>query len=179
MSTEDLNLSGVKSLDQALARTRNGVAAVELAKKMGVWTESAHTPSRARPAFPQSLSELTPGQLSDLYAKWTAEFGRVVELCGVISGQESLLKIQVKSAQAAARGRARRAVPEGAKVPAQQALTDASEEDPAVLDLIEQTGLLVVISAQAGAAKEATAQYLATISREIAFRDAQMKARVY
>lgn len=179
MATEDLNLSGVKSLDQALARTKNGVASIELAKKMGIWTESAHAAPKTRTAFPGNLSSLTPAQLTDLYAQWTGEYGRIVEICGAISGQQELLKIQLKSAQAAARARARRAQPDNAKTPSQQALTDMSEEDPTVMDIAEQQGLLVVLAAQAGAVKESTQQYLQTISREIAFRDAQMKARLY
>jgi len=48
-----------------------------------------------------------------------------------------------------------------------------------VIDLVEQQGLLGVLSAQASAAKEVNLQYLNTISREISFRDAQLKARVY
>jgi hypothetical protein len=54
-----------------------------------------------------------------------------------------------------------------------------AEEDPSVVDLLEQSGLLAVLAAHADGAKEATQQYLASISREIAFRDAQMKARIY
>lgn len=179
MAAEDLNLTGVKTLNQVLARTRNGTAAVELAKQLGLWTETAHQAKRLRDAFPERLSELTPSQLSDLYAKWTGEYARVLELCGAITGQEALLRLQLKSAQAAARARIRRAVPAEAKPPSSGALADQADEDAAVTDLIEQSGLLVLLGAQAQAAKEATAQYLATISREISFRDAQMKARIY
>lgn len=179
MATEDLNLAGVKNLEQALARTKNGVAAVELAKRMGIWTDSAHSAPRVRPQFPGQISSLTLPQLSDLYAEWTGEFGRIVELCGVLDGQESLLKIQTKTAQSAARARILRALPENTKTPSAQALTDMTEDDPTVRDLFEQSGLLAVLKAHAGAAKEATAQYLTTISREISFRQAQLQARIY
>jgi len=179
MSAEDLNLSGVKTLDQALSRTRNGVAAVELAKRMGIWTESAHQHPKVRPPFPAQMSDLALSQLSDLYAQWTGEFGRVVELCGVVAGQDALLKIQLKTCVASARARILRGRPADAKPLSAQNLSDQSEEDPAVKDLLEQTGLIAVLKAHTDAAREATAQYLVTISREIAFRDAQMKARVY
>lgn len=179
MAAEDLNLTGVKTLNQVLGRTRNGTAAIELAKHLGLWTESVHQSKRLREAFPEKLSELTPGQLSDLYSKWTGEFARILELCGAVAGQEALLRIQLKSAQAAARARIRRAVPDDARQPSATALADQADEDAAVTDLIEQTGLLALLGAHAQAAKEATAQYLATISREISFRDAQMKARIY
>jgi hypothetical protein len=177
MAAEDLNLSGIRSLDQAMARTRNGAAAIELAAKLGLWTTGAHARVTTRALFPDQLSELAPTALSDLYARWTSEFGRVAELLGAIHGQEQLLKIQLKSAQASARARVRRANPESKYTQAQ--LSDLADEDQAVIDLVEQQGLLGVLSAQASAAKEVTLQYLQTISREISFRDAQMKARVY
>jgi hypothetical protein len=179
MAAEDLNLTGVKSLNQALARTRNGTAAVELANRLGLWTEPVHQRRQERPAFPATLSDLTPSQISDLYAAWTAEFGRILELRGAIEGQEGLLRIQLKSAQASARARLRRAVAEGEKSPSKDTLNDQVDEDPVVIDLVEQLGLLAVLAAHADAAKDATTQYLATISREISFRDAQMKARIY
>ena len=178
MAAEDLNLSGVKSLDQALARTRNGADAVKLAAKMGLWTESTHARTPVRPEFPGSLSQVTPQELTDMYARWTSEFGRITEICGAIDGQDALLRIQLKSAQAAARARIRRAQEEGSKL-SQTALGDLADEDSGVIDLIEQQGLLAVLAAHAKAAKEVTQQYLTTISREIAFRDAQMKARIY
>lgn len=179
VASEDLNLTGVKSLNQALGRTKNGVAAVELANRLGLWTETVHQKRNTRPEFPAALSELTPAQLTDLYSSWTAEFGRLIELCGAIKGQEALLNIQLRSATAAAKARLRRNVAEGEKAPTGKAVDDMAEEDPAVIDLMEQTGLLAVLSAHANAAREATQQFLSTISREITFRDAQMKARIY
>jgi hypothetical protein len=179
VAAEDLNLVGVKSLEQVLARTRNGTGAVELAKKLGLWTREAHAGVLDRPEFHTTLSDLTPAQLSDLYGTWTAEFGRIVELCGAVAGQEGLLRIQLKSAQASARGRIRRSLDKDAKPLTAAALNDLADEEQNVIDLFEQAGLLAVLAASAQAAKEATAQYLATISREIAFRDAQLKARIY
>lgn len=179
MAAEDLSLSGVKSLTQALSRTRNGLAAVELATKLGLWSADAHRDPAVRPPYTRDLSQLTHTQISDLYAQWTGEFGRITELCGAISGQESLLRIQIKSAQASARSRIRRAQAADAKPFPAQTLADMADEDSTVVDLLEQNGLLAVLSAHASSAKEATAQYLSSLSREIAFRDAQMKARIY
>ena len=73
----------------------------------------------------------------------------------------------------------RRGVPSETKHPTSAALNDMVDEDPTVLDLLEQHSLIVVLGAHLGATKEATSQYLASISREISFRDSQMKARVY
>jgi hypothetical protein len=179
MAAEDLNLTGVRSLNQALARTKNGTAAVELAAKLGLWSTGAHANPQVRPNFRRDLSELSHAQITDLYAEWTAEFGRITELCSAISGQESLLRIQMKSAVAAARSRIRRSQPGDVKSFSAQTLADMADEDPAVVDLLEQTGLIAVLSAHALGAKEATQQYLASLSREISFRDAQMKARIY
>lgn len=180
MASEDLSLSGVRTLDQALGRTRNGTDAVKLADRLGLWTSQVHSRANSRPEFPSRISELTPPQLSDLFSTWTAEYGRILELCGVLAGQESLLKLQLKSAQASARARIRRNATEGEKTKlTSTALSDAADEDPAVVDIAEQQALLIVLTAHAGAAREATQQFLTTISREIAFRDAQLKARVY
>jgi hypothetical protein len=179
MAAEDLNLSGINNLGEVLARTRNGTAAVALVAKLGLWTESAHKKKNVRPEFPQKLSILEPAELSDLYSEWTAEFGRIVELCGAVIGQEALLKIQLKSGQAKARAKIRRNQKDTDKQLTASAINDMVDEEAAVCDLIEQHGLVVVLGAHCSAAKEATAQYLATISREISFRDAQMKAKLY
>lgn len=179
MAAEDLNLNGLRSLNQALARTKNGAASVELATKLGLWSQSAHTNPSIRPPFRRSLSDLSHGQITDLYAEWTAEFGRITELCSAISGQDALLAIQMKSALASARSRIRRSQPADAKPMTAQNLSDIANDDQSVIDLLEQSGLLAVLTAHAQGAKEATQQYLASISREISFRDAQMKARIY
>jgi len=178
MAVEDLNLAAVKDLKGALSRTRNGADTVKLAGKLGLWTEELHDAQLRRQAFPKQLSDLTPSQLSDLYSAWTAEFGRVLELCGALDGQNALLKVQAKSAEASARARARRAASDQ-KALTQQALSDLAAESPEVQDVHGQQALVAVLSAHAQAAREATAQYLATISREISFLDAQMKARIY
>jgi hypothetical protein len=175
--SEDLNLSGIKTLDDALKRTKNGLDSVSLAKKLGLWTHASHQNTKNRESFPIKLSDLEPTALTDLYSYWTHEFGRITELCGIIAGQEQLLKIQLKSALARTRAKIRRNSPDNKLTQTQ--LNDMAEEDSAVLDIIEQQEVIAIINAQAGAAKEVTLQYLNTISREITFRDSQMKARVY
>ena len=175
--TDDLNLSGIKSLDEALKRTKTGLQSVSLADKLGLWTQEVHKNTTRRVAFPSKLSELEPSSLSDLYSYWTHEFGRLSELCGIINGQEQLLKIQLKSTMARTRAKIRRNS-EDSKL-SQSQLNDLAEEDPAVLDIVEQQEIIAIMYAQAIAAKEVTLQYLNTISREISFRDSQMKARVY
>ena len=179
MSAEDLDLSGVKSINQLFARTKNGSAAIELATKLGIWTSSVHLSPTERPAFVKELSGLTPAQLSDAYGRWTAEFGRILELSGAIAGQEAILKIQIKSALASVRSRIRKEAPATAKPYTATQLADLADEDPAIIDLYEQSALLAVTSAHISASKEATAQYIASLSREIAWRDAQIKGKLY
>lgn len=178
MAAEDLNLSGIKDIRGAMGRLRNGPGALELASSMGLWTDELHRSSSRRMPFPREMSSLTPSQLSDLYSEWTSELGRVLELCGALEGQSTLVKVQVKSAEAASRARIRRADTSG-KTLTQQTLSDLAAESPDVRDLYEQQALIGMLLAHAHAAREATSQYLATISREIAFRDAQMKAKLY
>lgn len=176
-SADDLNLSGIKSLDEALKRTKTGTQSVTLAVKLGLWTQEAHKNTARRNPFPSKLSELEPSSLSDLYSYWTHEFGRISELCGIINGQDQLLKIQLKSVMARTRAKIRRNSEENKLTQSQ--LNDLAEEDPSVLDIVEQQEIIAIMHAQAVAAKEVTLQYLNTISREISFRDSQMKARVY
>jgi hypothetical protein len=181
MASEDLNLTGIKSLQQALERTPNGAAAVELAKRLGIWSTRSHAAPGERPPFSAKLSELEPPRLSNVFGAWTAEMGRITELCGAVSAQDAALKIELKSAQARARSRVRREREKDKELKplSAAALNDEADEAPEVLDLYERAMLLTILDAHAKAAKEATAQYLATISREIAFRDAQMKAGIY
>lgn len=180
MASEDLNLTGIKSLQQALERTPSGAAAVELAKRLGIWSTRAHAAPGERPPFFAKLSDLEPPRLSNVFGAWTAEMGRITELCGAISAQDAALKIELKSAQARARSRIRRDYEQrGLKALTTAALADEADEDVTVIDLFERAMLLAILDAHAKAAKEATAQYMATISREIAFRDAQMKAGIY
>ncbi|MFM7088877.1 MAG: hypothetical protein ACKOW9_05110 [Candidatus Paceibacterota bacterium] len=168
----------ISSFSDVLKKSDLDPIFVDLASRFGLWTESVHNNPTRRPVFPRSLSNLTPGQLTDLYSAWTYEYGRIVELCGAIDGQEGLLKVKIKSAQASCRSRLRRENATVIKL-TQSVLNDLADEDPSVIELTEKQSFLIVLSAQAKAAKEATEQYLTTLSREIAFRDAQMKARIY
>ena len=172
------NEKDFSSFTDILKKSELDSSFVELASRFGLWTDDIHNNPTRRPVFPRKLSDLTPSQLTDLYSVWTYEYGRIVEFCGAIDGQEGLLKVKIKSAQAACRSKVRRDNGSVTKL-TQSVLNDLSEEDPSVIELTEKQSFLIVLSAQAKAAKEATEQYLTTLSREIAFRDAQMKAKIY
>lgn len=181
MSDETLNFRNLKSVGQLLERLPNGSSSVELYKRLGLWTTRAHEVTIERIPFPNNLADLDERGLTRLYGSWTAEYGRIVELCGVLTGQDQVLKIRIKSATAKAKVRIRneREAEEGLKPLSASDLKDAAEEDTHVLELNETACLLVMAQASANAAKHATEQYLSTISREISFRDGQMKARIY
>jgi hypothetical protein len=178
MSTEDLDLSSIRSLTAALARLPTGTDAVELSKKLGLWTTTAHMEVPERPKFKVNLSELTPDQISNEAGLWTGEFGRITELAGALIGQREQIKIRARKARAEARSRAR-ATSTATKAPTAAAINDLAEEDPSVIDQEERLALVETLLAATSAAKEITQQYLATLSREIAFRDAQLKGRIY
>ena len=179
ITTESHTTAGERSsFSEILRKSDLDPSFVDIASSFGLWTDSVHNNPSKRPVFPSKLSDLTPSQLTDLYSLWTFEYGRIVEICGAIDGQDGLLKVKIKSAQAACRSRTRRESSTSSKL-TQSTLNDISDEDPKVIALTEQQSFLLVLGAQARAAKEATEQYLTTISREIAFRDAQMKARIY
>ena len=149
-----------------------------MAKSMGLWSDSMHSSPVEKPLFIKDLSKLTPSQLSDLYGGWTYEFGRIVEICGVLYGQEGLLKIQLKSALASARAGIRKSNISNKSLTV-ASLNDLAEEDATVIDISNKLSNITVMLAQANSAKEISAQFLASLSREISWRDAQIKAKIY
>jgi hypothetical protein len=176
---DNLNLSDLRSVHQVLGRTPLGSSIAELAERIGLMTEGIHRGSVARRKFVENVSKLSPPQLSDEQSYWASEYGRVVELIGVLQGQEKILSLQSKAARASARARLRRNGEEaGGKMTSSQ-ITDAAEEDPAVRDLDERAGIVAILLASAAAAKEATTMYLQTLSREVTFRCAQMDSRLH
>lgn len=179
MTDPNLGLSAVRSLGQVLERTPNGADVLALAERLGLVTAGAHAGGLSRRAFKAQVSQLSPPQLSDEQSYWTSEFGRIVELIGVLQGQEKFLALKAKSARAKARSRVRaRAAAAGDKLTAAQ-VNDQAEEDPAVADVDDQAVIVQLVLASALAAKEATAMYLQALSREITFRCSQMEARIY
>ena len=179
MTIENKNLGSVSEIVSVISKSENGSQALTMASKLGLWSIESHRGHLPRASYPSEISSMTHSQISDLYSRWTSEFGRITELHGAISGQETILKIKIKSAQAKARSRIRSNQPPDAKPHSAAVLSDLADEEPEVIELIEQSSLLVLLAAHVGASKEATAQYLASISREISFRDVQMKAKLY
>lgn len=177
---DDLNLSDLRSVHQVLERTPLGEGIAELAERIGLVTEQIHRSSVVRKKFQVNVSKLSAPQLSDEQSYWASEYGRIVELLGILQGQEKYLSLKSKSARAAARARLRRNVEEepSAKTTSAQ-INDAAEEDPVVRELDERTAIVSILLSSATAAKEATTMYLQTLSREITFRCAQMDARLH
>lgn len=185
--TDPLNLRDIKDVRSALGRLPSGAAAVDLAARLGLWSGTSHAHVATRPEFPRNLAELSAEELSDQMALWTSELGRITEINGAVAGQRELVKMRLKSARSSARARVRReheaptVDAEGtrpAKLTVAQ-VNDLAEEDHYVLELDEQAALLEMLGAHARAAQEATAQYVATLSREISWRSARLSSRTY
>lgn len=172
----DIVLTGVDTLDKALTKVPTGADSLLLAEKLGLWTTELHKDNK-KPEFPKKISDLTPSQLSDLYSTWTSEFARILEICGLINSQISIVKLRLKSAQTSARVKIRKESSNTKQTSAN--LSDEADEDPKVIEIAEQLAILSMLESYATASKEATQQYLTSISREISFRDAQLKARIY
>jgi hypothetical protein len=169
----------VRNLSQVLARTPNGEAVAALGERLGLLTTGITKGTKQRREFVGDISQLAPARLSAEQSYWAGEFGRVVELVGLLQGQEKYLALKSKAAKSTARSRIRRdAESLGNKMTA-TALSDEAEDDPAVRDVEEQMALISVLLSSAMAAKEATTMYLSSISREISFRCAQIEARIY
>jgi hypothetical protein len=176
----EMRLEDVKNVAATLSRLPNGRELVNLAARSGLWTTELHALQFTRPPFVNNLGNLTPPELSNTFAAWTSEFGRICELMGHLSAHREALKVQAKSARASARAHIRRefaAISEG-KAPTSAAVTDAAEEDPSVLEADKALNGVEMIIAIVGATKESTQAYLGTISREIAFRETQVKSRM-
>lgn len=174
---DTLNLGALQSTADSLSRLPSGDELTKLASRLGLWTEDSHRKPPVRRPFPGSFSQLGPDQLSDLYAAWISDAGRLSELCSVLSGHRDRLTIQLKSERSRSRSRARRANPEVKMTSAQ--LDDEAADDVTVRDLETSFELVIMLLAAAEGAKEATGVYLAGISREITYRTEQMRARVY
>jgi hypothetical protein len=172
-------MSSVSALRQALERIPEGADVVRMFAKLGLWTAEAHKAVTARKAFPSEFSKLGPEELSDLSARVASDGGRIMELVGLLSGLEVRLSLRLKAARATARSKARRALPEDQKAPTKSELDDQAEEDPTVIELVEQMGLLQMMLAQATAMKDASQLYKEAVSREITYRGDQMKSRMY
>jgi hypothetical protein len=177
--TAATGLGSLESLRAALERIPNGTDAARLMAKLGLWSSDAHRRPGQRASFPTAFSSLGPDELSDLSARVVSDAGRVLELCGLLNGLEAQLKVKARSARAAARARARRDWPADQKAPTKSEIDDLAEEDPAVVAVDEQLGLLQLISAQASAVREANQLYKEGVSREITYRAAQLQARVF
>ena len=173
------SLSSVTALRQALERIPDGEGAVRMFARLGLWTSEAHRATDARKMFPQKFSDLGPQELSDLSARVVSDAGRVAELVGLLVGLEAKLKMRSRAARATSRSKVRREWPEGEKTPAKNELDDRAEEDPTVIELEEQLGLLTLLLSQAQAIREANQLYKEAVSREISYRSAQMQARLY
>jgi len=179
MIGDAVDLNDVKNLGQVLSRTPNGEAVAELAERLGLLTSGATKASSARRGFISEIAKLSPAQLSNEQSFWAAEFGRIVELIGLLQGQEKYLALKAKAARSTARSRIRRdAEAKELKVTA-TSVNDEAEDDPDVRDTDEQSTIVTILLASALAAKEATTMYLQVISREISFRCSQIDAKIY
>lgn len=172
-----LNLGSIRSVRDSVARLPSGAELVQLAGRLGLWTDAAHNSPQPRKVFPGQFSTLGPDELSDLYAAWVSDAGRLAELCSMLSGHRDRISLQLKAERARARARVRQVNPDTKYTGA--AIDDVIAADQTVRDLEQAFELVTVLLAAADGAKEATSVYLTGISREITYRTEQMRARVY
>ena len=175
---EDLQLSEINNLPQLLERTPTGTAVYQLIERLGLVTPTSHTPRRP---FKSKISDLTTTQLSDEYGYWNGEYGRIVDIIGVLNGQEKELVNEGKRIRAQERGRIRRTA-EQADPPVKKTATqinDEAEESSAVRDHEEEFRVVLLLQASLSANKEAVSTYITAYSREMSYRSSQMDARIY
>lgn len=172
-------LGTVRTFNALLERLPEGANGQALAQAIGAWTASAHL-TGADFSYPTTFSDLSDDALSDVYARWVSQFGRITELVGLLEGQRVLSVLRSRQVRAAARSRARRQTDaDGNPVKyTAGALSDMSEDDPAVIDAEHHGVATEVALASAKAYKEACTGVITAISREISFRQAQYSARL-
>lgn len=154
-------------------------------KRLGLWTDRAHSKVDERRPFKKSLSNLDSDTLSDEHSFWTSEAGRITELHGMLLAQKVRTDLETKMEVARARTSVRRENSQETdsdgkpvkKLTASE-VADRAEENAAVMDAREQAVTVESMLASVGAAKEATLLYLSTISREITRRGDLMKGRL-
>lgn len=184
----ELNIAGINTLAGLIERLPLGQPAQDLAKRLAVWTTSAHQNlSAERKVYPRTLSNLTEGGLSDTYAYWNAELIRLHELHGLLEGQRKYVELLVKKERAHARSAVRQKYEEDlaaagpdVKVskPTAGEINDRAEDSEAVLAAVESLGLLDVVMSSVLGYREACITATASLSREISFRQAQYTARL-
>ena len=152
---------------------------LDMFAKLGLWSSELHRAAGERKAFPSEFSKLGAPELSDLTARVVSDAGRVVELVGLLNGLDARMKIRLRAARAASRSKQRRDWPADQKSPTKQELDDLADEDPSVVALEEQSGLLLLLLAQSSAVRDANQMYRESLSREVSYRSAQLQARMY
>jgi hypothetical protein len=150
-------------------------ALIGVAGRLGAWSPALHTDAVRRP-MRHRLSELGPDELSCELGWWSSEYGRLCEVSGVLTAQSERLRLEARTARAQARNRIRTAT---TKTLSATAVNDQAEDDPVVLDADRRLCDTDALRHTVEAARDATDRYLSSLSREIAFRDAQMRARLY
>lgn len=182
---DEYAFGSVRSQREAIDRMPSGVDFVAVLRRLGLWTSQLHRQVCDRPPFPSSLAELSDDEVSDLSAYWTAELGRTVELVGLIKSQMVQMRVRGSRVRATVRSRLRTAHTEQAaagegrpKELSATALNQLADDDPDMLTHLEQAGYLEMLLAQADAVREATASYVATVSREITLRGDHMRSRL-
>ncbi len=175
---DPLNLSDITNMEQLMARTPSGRDVMRMLDRLGL--SIPYEPVERRP-FTRNIADLHHRQLSDLQSYWGAEHGRIVQVIGLLQGQDRMLSATAKSARVTERNRLRRdaeaQTPPVKKTAGQ--LADEAEEAIAVRDADEACAMVDVMLAAAQALKESIATYLTVISREISFRSTQLETRNY
>jgi hypothetical protein len=128
---DTVDLSDVRNANEFLAKTPNGSEVAGLAVRLGLLNSEALRTQSERKPFVSNVSKLSAAQLSDTQSYWAGEFGRIVELIGVLSGQEQYLVLGARTARAQARARIARAAAdaEAAAVKAAEAEAQAADEE--------------------------------------------------
>lgn len=179
MATSDFSLHSIRTVDQVMARTPQGLELVELLRSLGFWV-GGDNPLNAdtRRPFPVQVSRLTSNQLGDENAYWQSELSRVTTIIGTLAAQRLELNARLARARANSAARTLDAVPEGEKPPPAATIEARVADDNVVVEAQDRVLLVDMLLVALKAVREAYDGYCRVLSREITRVGDQLKYRV-
>lgn len=138
-----------------------------------LFTPLLHSSEEHAPV-PMGLSDASDAQVSDLFAIWTSESHRLLELSAALSGRRAHLSLEVKRA----RSKAAVAVRNQQSKLSAAAVEDAVNLDEHVIEVENRMADLEVMSGYASKQLAAAELYLTLLSREITQRSSLRAARI-
>ena len=174
-----LDFAGVRNVNDLMnvCGTHNNLTG--LLEALGSFQRSGFIGNNARSPYPATFSNLDDDALSDANAYWNNELASATELAGAIDAQRTLAGLVVKRQQYTARKNVRdKYRTNGEKAPAASVVNEEADTTSIVTEEQDRQLILDVAYTSVKGYREACVGIVAGISREISFRQDQMRAGI-